>query len=386
VYFAAIDWAFRMQHHQYISREIARAGGRVIFIENSGVRWPRLRDLDRVGARLRNLALTAAHGGSAVEPGITVVPPRVLPVHPARVVRALNRWALLRQIRGAAPDLHPSSTIAWVGLPNWTSYDVARALRPRTTVYYNADEFARVPGAHPTIRASEAAVIRAADIVFVTSQRLRRLCEREGKRPVVVPVGVDVAEFIDAAARRLPKPADLASLPGRVIGYMGGVNHKLDPRLLEAVATAFPTDTVVVLGPVEDRRALPRGMANIRLLGERPHDDLPAYLQHFDVCLIPYVRSEFTDSVYPAKLNEYLAAGRPVVSTALPEVRAFAGIVYVATTTEEFIAKVAEALSGADDLAAAERRAHHAAKSAYPALVSKMLAELHDHLGPLSST
>lgn len=380
LYFSAIDWTFRRLPHHYIAAEITRRGGRLVFIENTGIRRPSVRDLARVRQRLARLIRSRGRVLPAQQAGIRVVPPLALPPHPSRVVRAINRELLSRQIRRIAPGVRRGHALAMITLPNWTSLDVSRALRPRLLVYYCADEFAAVPDAEPSTAESEDALLQEAHLVFVTSERLRQLCSRHGASPVFVPVGVDLDVFADAAARRLPRPAALSGLPGRVIGYLGGLNHKVDIALLEQVARTFHRDSVVVVGSVDDPRYAPRPMPNLRILAGHGHDEVPAFLQHFAVCLIPYMRSQFTDSVYPAKLHEYLAAGRPVVSTDLPEVLPFADVVRVASDAGAFITHVREALEGRDAPEAIAARVAVAARHDYGIVIPRMLGEIERRL------
>jgi len=373
VYFAAIDWSFRLQHHQYLSLEMERHGARVIFVENTGVRWPRLRDIGRVIDRLARALRSAPSSGLSTESGLTVLTPYVLPVSRARALRRLNRALLRWQVDRALGTTSRRRLVAWIGLPNWTSLDTSRALGPATVVYYCADEFSRVPGAHPSIRESEPEVFRGADVVFATSGRLAKLAATHGVTATVVPVGVETAAFAQDRDA-VPRPLPLATCRGRIIGYMGGLNHKVDVPLLDEIARAFPNDTLVVLGPVEDPRDRVAAAPNVRILGSRPHAEVPAFLAHFDVCLIPYRLTDFTASVYPAKLNEYLAAGRPVVSTALPEVMPFADVVDIAQEHERFVALVARALERPDTAQARAARRRVARRSDYAVIANEMLA------------
>lgn len=381
VYFGGTDWSFRRQPQQYICAEIARRGGRVLFVENTGVRWPSTRDLGRVRDRLVRLLSTAPTGASVEEYGIRAVPALAIPTHPSKPIRALNCWLVRRQLRRAAPELDGRATVSWISLPNWTTLDVTRALRPRLVVYYCGEEFAAVPQAHPSIRESERAVLAEADIVFATSRRLEMLCKQAGRDDTILaPVGVDLQAFADAAAGRLDRPADLRGLRGRVIGYLGGLNHKVDVPLLEAVVRAFPDDSVVILGSVEDPRCAPRPAPNLYVLGERRYEEIAAYLQHFDVCLIPYVRNEFTDSVCPAKLNDYLAAGRSVVSTALAEVLPFRAVIRVGDGHDAFITNVREALEEWNSERSVAARVAAAATRSYDVIVPRMLAAVEARL------
>lgn len=161
-------------------------------------------------------------------------------------------------------------------------------------------------------------------------------------RAVHLPQGVNYAHFAKSRA----EPPDLASIRGPRIGFAGTVSTQCDVHLLARLADDFADASLVLVGPValdESSLALLR-RPNIHLLGVRPYDELPAYVQHFDVGIIPYVLSAWTVAVDPLKLLEYLAAGLPVVTTAIPEAGKYAGQVVVASDADAFVAGVRHAL------------------------------------------
>jgi glycosyltransferase involved in cell wall biosynthesis len=343
VVYLSIDWAFRKQDQQFIATEFAAHGHPVVYVENTGARLPGLADVPRVADRLRNWLRGEVVDTAPVPDGMTVVSPLCIPGASYRVERALNRWSLRRQMRRAVDALGDRPTILWIGLPTWTSLDVADWLAPRLVVYYCGDAVTRLPGLRRGIVESERAVARRADVVFAASAALVEHCREMGAQAMPVPMSIDFGASRLAREGRTPIPRELVGLRGRLIGYMGGLNAKVDVELLDVVVRAFPNDTLVVLGSVEHPRYRPRSR-DVVILGERPYDQIAGYLVRFDVCLIPYVLDRFTEAVNPGKLLEYLAVGRRVVSTPLPEVLPFAPLVRIATTHEEFVAAVDEAL------------------------------------------
>ena len=133
----------------------------------------------------------------------------------------------------------------------------------------------------------------------------------------------------------------------------------VDFDLLERVAQANPDKSLVLVGPLQTDIGSLASRPNVFLLGQKKHEELPNYIANFDVCLIPYVLNEYTRNVYPTKLNEYLIMGKPVVSTALPELEYFdqvnPGTASVAADTEDFLAKIEAALKEDSDEARARR-------------------------------
>lgn len=374
VYFSSLDWDFRKQDHQFIASAFAERGHPVLFIENTGARFPAPTDLTRVLARLRNWSRGRSESAEPLPAGIELVSPVCIPGAQLAPERALNIALIRTQIGAQLARLSGGPRILWVGLPTWTALDVANSVRPRVLVYYCGDAFTELPGLRRGIAASEREIIRRSDVVFATSRALIEHCRELGADPIAVPVGIDIRASRAARDGNTPEPPELRSLRGRKIGYMGGLNYKVDAALLDAVSARFPNDTLVVLGSVEDPRSAPRPAPNVVILGERPYGRIAEYIACFDVCLVPYRMNEYTASVSPAKLLEYLAVGRPVVSTPLPEVLAFADVVRLADTHEAFLNAIAETLGAPDDPAAREMRQRRADAHSYERLADELIA------------
>lgn len=382
VYLSSIDWEFRRQDHQFICLELASRGHAVIYVENTGARLPGIRDASRVVQRIRNWSrgLRATRDAGAIR----IVSPLAIPGGAFALERVLNLGLLKLQLGPALRRLPHARRVLWIGLPTWAALDLADLVRPDLLVYYCGDAFAEVPGVRQTLRASERRIVVRSDLVFANSAALVEHCRRLGARDAIfVPVGIDLSASQAAREGRVPMPPDLRGLRGRLIGYMGGLNHKVDVSLLDAVADAFPEDTLVVLGSVEDPRYRPRSRANVVILGERPYDDIAAYLVRFAVCLIPYVVNEFTASVYPGKLDNYLAACRPVVSTPLPEVLPYAPVVHIAGTLPDFVRALATELERPDTAQARAERLGLARRNSYEGIVATMVEAMEERLARL---
>jgi glycosyltransferase involved in cell wall biosynthesis len=354
VYFSGSDWAFRKQDHHFIAIEYAARGHPVLFIENTGARFPGRRDLHRLGSRIGG----RRRRGPAAErpPDVDVVSPICIPGADTRPERALNRWLLRSQLRRGLGRLGGRDLVMWISLPTWAALDFAAWLQPDLLVYHCGDSFSQIAGLRRGIVESERELIRRSDVVFTHSLALAEHCRALGAEPVHVPVAIDVGA--SAAARRgeTEPPPELRAIAGRVIGYMGGFNQKVDTALVDAVVAAFPRDTVVVLGSVEDPRFAPRPAPNLLVMGERPYDRIASYIAHFDVCIVPYRITDYTRAVSPAKLLEYLAVGRPVVSTPLPEALPYADVIEIAEATEPFLRAITRVLDRPDGAEARLRR------------------------------
>lgn len=214
-------------------------------------------------------------------------------------------------------------------------------------VYDCMDELSKFKGAPPEIAIREGTLLRLADVVFTGGRRMW-----ESKRPHNVNChfygcGVDIDHFGAAMAPETQLAQDIAAIPQPRLGYVGVVDERMDYALLEHAARARPEWQFVIVGPVckVDESALPR-LPNIHWLGSRPYEELPRYIKGFDVCLMPFALNEATEYINPTKALEYLATGRPVVSTPIADVvRNFGEAVAIASTANDFVIECERALA-----------------------------------------
>ena len=228
-------------------------------------------------------------------------------------------------------------------------------------VYDCMDELANFRFAPPDLPAREATLLGAADVVFTGGYQLFTRKQRHHRNVHLYGCGVDLAHYAKARDPETQIPADIASLPRPILGYFGVIDERLDYGLIESLARAFDGGSVVMIGPYAkvDPATLPM-RPNLHWLGQRDYADLPAYTKGFDACLMPFALNDATENINPTKTLEYMAAGKPVISTAVADVvRHFAPIVQVGHTHAEFIELAARACSQPDT---ATDRARHQAR------------------------
>jgi glycosyltransferase involved in cell wall biosynthesis len=252
-------------------------------------------------------------------------------------------------------------------------------LGERMIAYDCMDELSQFNGAPPEMIARERELVRRADVIFCGGRKMR------DKRLPLNPnthfhgTGVDCAHFGSALSADLQVDPDIAALPGPVFGYFGVVDERIDYALIAALADAFPSGSVAMVGPIAkvDPSALPR-RPNLHWLGGRPYMRLPAMTKGFAACLMPFARNASTEFINPTKALEYMAAGRPVVSTALDEVRTnFGTVARVADTHAEFIQMCGQE-SSAPSRARIKRGLKLAAENTWEAIAAKMAAHIAD--------
>lgn len=221
-------------------------------------------------------------------------------------------------------------------------------LRGLATVYDCMDELSAFRGAHPALAGRERELLRRADLVFTGGASLYEA--KRGLHPAVhlFASSIDAEHF--GQARGAPgEPDDQAGIARPRIGFYGVLDERMDLELIRDAAAARPEWQWVMLGPVAkiEEGDLPR-LPNLHYPGARGYDELPRYLAGWDVAVLPFARNESTRFISPTKTPEYLAAGRPVVSTPIADVvRPYgeAGVVAIAATAAEFVDAVGAALA-----------------------------------------
>lgn len=252
--------------------------------------------------------------------------------------RLLNRLFAEAQIQ---------SPILWYYTPMVMPFTHHLKAQASAIVYDCMDELSAFKGAHPQLQAREAHLFEVADLVFTGGRSLYEAKQNQHSNIHAFPSSIDAAHF--AQARHLTKePPDQAAIPHPRLGFYGVVDERMDLALLDGIAQARPDWHLVIVGPVVkiDPATLPNH-ANIHYLGGKSYQELPSYLAGWDVALLPFARNESTRFISPTKTPEYLAAGKPVVSTSIRDVvRPYgaAGLVQIADTAPAFVDAIATVL------------------------------------------
>ena len=220
-----------------------------------------------------------------------------------------------------------------------------RHLKPLATVYDCMDELAAFKNAPRALREREAELFEKADLVFTGGQSLFEAKRKQHPNAYAFPSSIDRAHFAQARTWQ-QEPADQAGIPHPRLGFFGVVDERLDVELLDGVASARPDWQFIIVGPVVkiDPADLPK-RPNIHYLGGKSYKELPAYIAGWDVAALLFARNESTRFISPTKTPEYLAAGKPVVSTSIRDVvRPYGelGLVRIADTVADFIIAAAE--------------------------------------------
>lgn len=343
---SSIDWSVHWQMHHQLATSLAADGNRVLFIENTGVRKPQIRDVERIVSRIR-VRLKSTFGFSQVSDRIYLYSPLFLPFpysafatlfNVSLISSALTRW--MRHARFTEP-------IVISFLPTPLAQGLIHAIEPALSIYYCANHMAGSSQATAPLRKWEDKFFASVDLVITISEALSDRARQFARFVYSYPPGVELDKFC-SETQSSNVPQDACNLDRPIVGYVGAISDVFDRELIVALARALPHANILLIGPKYSDIEIFKDIRNIVVLDERPHLQMAAYISVFDVALIPYIVNEFTDSVYSCKLNEYLAMGKPVVATDMREVRAFStrypGSVLIGRDQADFISKVEQAI------------------------------------------
>lgn len=363
-----LRWDFVWQRPQQLFSRLA-ADHPVLFIEEPlhGAQQPAL-DITEPHPNVVRLVPQLPHGAASDSDG---------------------EWRLLLPLIERALATHPllmgrfHDPVQWFYSPMPAPVLLGR-FGARGTVYDCMDELANFRFAPPDITEREQYLMARADIVYTGGYQLYESKSRHHRNVYFHGCGVDAGHFGRArlASTRVPDP--VANLPGPVFGYIGVIDERLDYGLIEALARDFPDASVVMAGPLAkvSPEELPK-LPNIHWLGQQPYEALPSLVKGFDVCLMPFALNEATRCINPTKTLEYMATGKPIVSTAVPDVvRHFTPVVSVALDHEGFLDAVALAARDPDPALLRDGIAR-AMQASWDSTVATMRNELLDAVMPV---
>lgn len=336
----AHDWGGDPTSKTHIMRILSEKN-RVLWVNSIGMRRPAAsgRDLRRLLMKFKR----GLQGCIRVHENLYVWNPLVLPLPGVPGVSDFNTWILSSSIRHLARRLEFRRPILWTFLPNVNG--LVGRLGEGMVIYHCVDEysaFSDVPRA--ALERMERDLLGKADLVFTSSEQLCRERRAYNSRTFFVPHGVDLAHFSRGLDPRTPIPTDMQGIMRPIVGFFGLIADWIDLSLIRHLALARPDWSVVLVGRSTTGLGPLKGLPNVYFPGQKPYEALPGYCRAFDVGMIPFRINELTLKANPLKLREYLAAGLPVVSTDLPEVRRYQGLVRIASGPEAFMRAIEAAL------------------------------------------
>ena len=335
------DWWYHNRGHFdfQIMRRLAKTWP-VLFVNSLGVRMPGLGEKGLFAERMARKVKSLARGVVHVETNFWVYSPVSVP---GETGQKLSHWALSPQIKLAAARAGITRPVLWMHCP--AGAPLIGQLGEVATVMQRTDRFETFPEGDPELLGRQIAEIkRAADLVVYAAPHLMDEESTEVRRQLLVTHGVDFETFVKAGMARAPGPQDVAIVKRPRAGFIGGIDaHTFDPELFLGVARRLPDVEFVMIGATslpDDWCTLP----NVRFLGRKPYDMIARYMAAMDVLIMPWNKSEWIKACNPIKLKEYLAVGRPVVTTDFAALDPWRDLVRVANDADGFAREIRAAL------------------------------------------
>jgi glycosyltransferase involved in cell wall biosynthesis len=359
--FGGEDWWYHHPHSKnHLMRRFARAGNKVIFVNSISMGLASVKSKDlapRIARKLKSYAKFAR----TTEEGITVVSPAVIPFFGSAAATAANRRLLTTQIARLARRRDLSDPILWIAIP--TAIEIVGRLGEQLVIYHVSDKYDANTMDHATdpafIRALHERAIEAADLIFYSSRKL--LAEATGglERSHLLEQAVDFEHWSRIGTGDLQVAEEMEKIPHPRIGYFGAIEPWLiDQELIRQAARERPDWNWVFVGN-KSRGLEIEKLPNVHFLPPVSYEDLPNYAAGFDVCVLPWnTEVPFTSYGSAIKVREYLASGKPVVISPLPEYESMSGVLRIGRSRDQFLQLVDEALHEDEtDLAAARQNA-----------------------------
>lgn len=262
---------------------------------------------------------------------------------------AVNDGIVLNTIRRVIKDYQVKDFVYVNFFDPYFVRSLPSDIRPWRSVYQSMDDISQVAYSNRHGTRLEEEIIRNFDYTLCTSKELTRLKSAFSKNVYFHPNAADTAIFKVAATEKLPRPEELKDIHTKIIGFTGSIEYRSDFELLKKIALHHSDKTLVFVGPIQTNEHVEQGldkMPNVRFVGPKHITQLANYLQYFDCVLIPFRKNTLTKSIYPLKINEYLAAGRPVIATHFSEdIYSFHDVAYVVDSHEEFIQTIDRAIA-----------------------------------------
>ena len=349
------DWGSLPSSTQHLIKYLAKQR-KVVWVNSIGLRRPDFsrHDIKRIfnklfGTKARSLPIKK----TSKLPGknFHIVYPRTFPAPRSTIGRWLAAKLLVSQIKPVTRAAGLTRPILWISLP--TAVDVAGQLDESALIYYCGDDFSALAGVdHTTVAKREHELIKKSDLILAASEQLAQRLPEETTR--LLPHGVDFSLFSTPALRAEDLPND-----GRPIaGFYGSISDWLDIDLLCKTIVRMPHWHFVFIGKqVVDTGALSK-FNNVHLLGELSHQQLPSYSQHWTASLLPFKDNAQIRACNPLKLNEYLAAGSPIISTPFPALKPFQEVLQIVNNSDEMVnaLEVSEKMKNLKSLSDASRK------------------------------
>jgi glycosyltransferase involved in cell wall biosynthesis len=329
---STIEWDFLWQRHQILATFFSRISKKVIYVESLGMRNPDFRDIGRIFRRLinffkRSLRSKGSREKDQIPKNLILLSPLVLP-STLKIFKTINRKLLIPLLSKIIGDQGAERSLIYNFSPTQAALDMIDILNPSLVIYDCTDNFIEFPGVPKDIEQTEETILKQSDLVFATSDYLFQKIKKVRSDVIHVPAGVDYDHFSQADQGITEQIKTLV--------FFGGItSQRIDYKLIQEVAKQKPDCVIQMIGPVLSK--IEEFPPNVEFPGTVRYEHLPAYLELCDCLFLPYRINEYTKAIFPAKLYECLATGKPIIATALPSFSEFHNELYIVKNAEECV-------------------------------------------------
>lgn len=258
------------------------------------------------------------------------------------IIYAINKFITEMEIKRLAKKYKFKKSVLWFYFPHQDN--IVGSLDEILSLYDIQDNYSAFSWAPKNIVEMEIRLFKKVDIVFTGTDALREKNIANHNNITFFPCGVEFDHFSKTDFSKTPD--DIKNLKSPILGYFGLIDNRIDIDLLEYMATKHPEWNIFMIGPVDENLVKKSATKNIYFVGKKEYKILPYYLQKFDVCLMPFAMNELTSKINPTKTLEYFASGKPVVTTAIPDmIKYYSDVLGIAYSKEEFVSLCEEALN-----------------------------------------
>jgi glycosyltransferase involved in cell wall biosynthesis len=344
--FGGEDWWYHNRAHtdMQLMRRFSRKGT-TVYVNSIMMRKHKIIGGSRFTEKLVRKVRSILKGLKKSDAGFWVYSPFTLPIHHISWARPFNEAMLRYQIQRLMRKLQMSTPMVWVACP--AACDTAIKMEKAKLIYQRTDRYEDDPNVDRNVILDYDRKLKDnADITVYVNRLLYDEEVSQCKNALFLDHGVDYEMFANAESNS-EKPEDIAGIKRPIVGYFGALDgHKLDVSFLDAVAGRLPDMSFVFIGkPSVDCSSL-SARKNVWLLGQKAYEQIPHYGKYFDVAILPWKINKWTEAANPIKFKEYLALGKPVVSTpAFSELKGYLDLVYEAGSPEEFADCIRKAYS-----------------------------------------
>ena len=354
--FGGEDWWYHNRGHIDIQlmRRFAQKGP-TLYINSIVMQRPNLKEGKKFSEKLKRKARSIFRGLKKVDANFWVYSPFSLPVANSNSVRWFNNILLRIQINFAVRKLGINKPLVWVACP--AACEAALKIKRMKLVYQRTDRFEEFPNVDcGIVKGFDQKLKSNADLTIFVNRSLYEQEKDQCRKAIYLDHGVDY-EMFSSAEKNPSLPDDISGIPRPIVGFYGGLaEHTTDFDLLKRLIEMLAEKSFVLIGtPTPQYEAL-KAKRNVWMLGQKPYEQIPHYGKCFDVAIMPWQQNRWIEVCNPIKLKEYLALGKPVVSTPFSELKNYLDVVYEAKTAEEFAGAIEKAILENNDERIAARQ------------------------------